>query len=187
MRSSAGLAAALALALALAGAAEAKVFASQEEALALAFPEADRVEKRVVLLDPSQTAEVARLAGAELPSKLVKLYTGWKGGAVLGYALIDVHTVRTQPEALLVVLTPEGRVRSLRMLAFHEPSEYLPGERWLGQFEGRRPGEPLRLGGEIHGIAGATLSSQSVTSSVRRALALYQVLVGRDAPAAVAP
>ena len=38
----------------------------------------------------------------------------------------------------------------------------------------------LRLGGAIHGIAGASLSARAVTTGVRRSLALYQVLV-RDA------
>ena len=35
----------------------------------------------------------------------------------------------------------------------------------------------LRLRREVHGIAGATLSSQAVTGGVRRVLALHEVLV----------
>ena len=41
-----------------------------------------------------------------------------QAGRVLGYAVIDVHNVRTLPEAFMVVLSPEGEVRSLRLLAF---------------------------------------------------------------------
>jgi len=60
--------------------------------------------------------------------------------------------------------------------------EYAPPERWLRQFEQRRLDPALRLGGEIHGIAGATLSAQAVTGAVRRALALFTVLIEDRGP-----
>jgi Na+-translocating ferredoxin:NAD+ oxidoreductase RnfG subunit len=94
--------------------------------------------------------------------------------------------VRTHQEALLVVLTPGGRVRSLRVLAFYEPEEYLAPQRWLGQMEGRALDDRLRLGGDLHGIAGATLSSRAVTDAVRRSLALFEVLAA-SAPPSPAP
>jgi len=163
--------------------ARAEVLLSQREALALAFPGADRIEKKSVVLDEAQAQAVEKLSGAKLESKLVTLHEGFRGDELLGYALIDVHTVRTLPEAFMVVLSPDGRVTSLRLLAFYEPPEYKPSERFLSQFDARTLGPELRLGGEIHGIAGASFSSRAVTSGVRRSLALYQVLVGgeRDA------
>ena len=165
------------LALLAAAPAAAEVFLSQREALALAFPGADRIEKKSVVLHESQVRAVERLSGAELESKLVTLHQGYRGEELLGTALIDVHTVRTLPEAFLVVLSPDGHVTALRMLAFYEPSEYKPTGRFLAQFDQRTLGPELRLGGAIHGIAGSSLSSRAVTSGVRRSLALYQVLV----------
>ncbi len=158
--------------------AQAKVYYSRSEALELAFRGSDRVEDRTIILDEKQARAVEALAKARLESKLVTLYTAWKDGEVIGYGFIDVHTVRTLPEALLVVLSPEGTVRSLRMLAFYEPEEYRPTERWLALLQRKSRSEGLR--GEIHGIAGSTLSARAVTGSVRRALALYAVLVGNE-------
>ena len=176
------LALALALATGLATPASGKVYLSRQEALAWAFPEAERVEERSVALSDEQARAVESLARERLESRIVKLYTAHGESGVQGHAFIDVHTVRTLPEAFLVVLTPEGEVRSLRVLAFYEPEEYRPPERWLAQFERRRLEPGLHLGGAIHGIAGSTLSARAVTGSVRRALALYRVLVqgGRD-------
>ena len=171
-----GLAALLCLLL-LPVAAAAKVFHSQSEALALAFPDAERVESRTFVLDDAQTARIEALSRSPVDSRLVKIYTGVRDGAVLGYAVIDVHTVRTLPEAFMVVLTPEGAVRTLRMLAFHEPLDYLPTGRWYKQFESKTAAEPLRLGGDVHGVVGATLSARATTRGVRRALAFYQVLI----------
>jgi hypothetical protein len=166
--------------------AAAEVFLSQREALALAFPDADRIERKSVVLDDAQATAVEKLSGAPLESRLVTLHQGFRGAELLGYALIDVHTVRTLPEAFLVVLTPEGRVAALRMLAFYEPAEYKPPARFLAQFDARGLDPELRLGGAIHGIAGSSLSARAVTTGVRRSLALYQVIVRGDADAIAA-
>ncbi len=181
--SSRGAAAALALALGVgaADAADAKVFYSRSEALELAFPDADRVEDESLLLGDDEARRVERLARGPLESRLVRVYRGYRGDELLGYAFIDVHNVRTLPEAFLVVLTPAGEVRLLRVLAFHEPLEYMPSDRWYRQFEHKDLGSPLRLGGDVHGIVGATLSARATTRGVRRALALYEVLVRKGA------
>lgn len=186
-RSSRRLVAAFAFAALLAAfapPAAAKVYLSRSEALAWAFPDADRIDPRTVVLSDAQAEAVESRAKAKLESRIVKLYTAHRDGAVAGYAFIDIHTVRTQPEAFLVVLTPDGIVRTLRVLAFYEPAEYLPPDRWLAQFDRRALDEQTRIGGAIHGIAGSTLSARAVTGGVRRSLALYQVLVRGEAAAA---
>jgi hypothetical protein len=132
------------------------------------------------VLDAEQVRRVQELARAPLESQVVTIHTGFRGEEVLGFAVIDVHDVRTLPEAFMVVLTPEGRVRSLRILAFHEPLDYLPSQRWYDQFEGKDLGQPLRLGDDVHGVIGATLSARATTNGVRRALALYRVLLAEQ-------
>jgi Na+-translocating ferredoxin:NAD+ oxidoreductase RnfG subunit len=159
------------------GAVQAKIFYSRSEALKLAFTDADRIEDQSILIDDDQARQIEELAKSKLESRIVRISRGYRGNDLLGYAVIDVHTVRTMSEALLVVLSPGGEVRMLRLLAFHEPEEYMPSARWYQQFEGKTPADPLRLGGDVHGIVGATLSSRATTDGVRRALALYQVLI----------
>ena len=168
----------VAAALLLASAAQSDVFASANDAVASAFPGA-RVEKRTLLLSDTQTQAVEQRAKSKLESRIATLYTAWQGDRVVGYAFIDVHQVRTLPEALLVAISPEGRVLQTRMLAFHEPKDYMPPARWLKQFEQRALTPDLSVGGTVHGIAGATLSTRAVTNSVRRALALYEVFVAQ--------
>ena len=166
--------------------ATAKVFHSQESALALAFPAADRITSQTRILTAAQSEAIQKLSRARLETEIVRIHSGWRGEELLGYAYIDVHTVRTQPEAFLVVLTSDGAVRSLRVLAFYEPLDYLPTERWVRQFEGKSGADSLRLGGDVHGIVGATLSARAVTESVRRVLAFYRVLL-REQDAHPAP
>jgi Na+-translocating ferredoxin:NAD+ oxidoreductase RnfG subunit len=159
------------------GVASAKVFASQAQALAEAFPDASRIERRTVVLLKKDAAKIAELVGKELIAKVVVLHTGYRDGEVLGYAHIDVHNVRTQPEAFLIVLTPKGTVRSVRILAFHEPLDYLPTTRWYEQFAGKTADDSFRVGRDVHGVVGATLSARAAADSVRRMLAYWQVLL----------
>ncbi|MEN8182335.1 MAG: FMN-binding protein [Myxococcota bacterium] len=160
----------------LPGAGTASVLLSRSEALALAFPDAE-VERRTFVLTDAQAEQVESLAHAPLASRLVTFFVGRQDERVVGYALIDVHPVRTLPEGLLILLSPTGEIRSLRLLAFYEPEEYGPSERWLEQFGSRSLSDVLRVGGTIHAIAGSTLTSEAVTRAARRALALHEVLL----------
>ena len=158
----------------------ATVFHSRSEIPHLAFPDAERVEVRDVFVTAAERSEIERAAHATLESDLVSVYEGYVGDRLLGYAMLDSHIVRTLPEALLIVLDPAGRVTTTHVMAFHEPLDYLPGPRWLRLHEGHSLSDDLRIGRDIVGITGATLSAHAVMNSVRRALAIYQVLLAGD-------
>lgn len=155
----------------------AKIFASQKQALAEAFPDASRIERKTLVLRDAEVAKIEAMTGEKVRAKVVVIHVAYKGDAVDGFAEIAVHTVRTQPEAMLIVLSPDGRVRSVRVIAFHEPLDYLPTERWYAQFADKGKDDRLQLGREIHGVVGATLSAQAAVDGVRRMLAYYEVLL----------
>lgn len=174
---------ALCAAVLLSGAAGAYalVLHSKAEALQIAFPEAERVETQTFYLTEEQVTAVQDLAKAPVDSRLVTFHVGHADGAVLGHAFIETHIVRTFPETFLIVVSPDGRVEKLLVLAFYEPPEYLPPDRWLAQFDDKTLNPALRLRRDIHGIMGSTLTAQAVTRGVRKVLALFQVLI-RELP-----
>jgi hypothetical protein len=94
--------------LAVAAPATGEVFLSQREALELAFPGADRIEKKSTLLDDAQA--LSRAARRALESRLVTLHAGWRGDELLGYALIDAH--RAHPAEAFLMFSPDGSVRA---------------------------------------------------------------------------
>ena len=155
----------------------AKVFHSQKEALQLAFPEASRIERKTYILEEAEAAAIEALSRSELDSRLVAIHTAWRGDELLGFAHIDVHTVRTKPEGFMVVLGPHGTVDAVRVLAFYEPLEYLPTQRWYDRFTGKAGDDRLRLGHDVDAVSGATLSARAATDGVRRVLAYYEVLL----------
>src|SRR5713101_3181633 len=98
----------LGIALGLAGTGVAKVFYSKDEALHAAFPDAETIEKETLFLTDEQSRQVEGLAKVRLESKMITVHTGRRDQKVVGYAMIDIHIVRTQPEAVMVVLSPDG-------------------------------------------------------------------------------
>jgi hypothetical protein len=155
----------------------AKAFYSKQEALALAFPDTEQVETKTIFLTDDQVQQISTLATAPVESKLATIYVGRKAGQVSGYAFIETNVVRTLPETFLIVVSPTGAVQKLFVLAFYEPEEYMPSTRWLQQFDQKTLTPSLQVRHDIHGIAGATLSSRAITNGVRKALSLFHVLV----------
>ena len=155
-----------------------RVFYTPEQAKALAFPDADRFAARTLVLSPAQVEKVEKLSRATLASKVIRMQKAWRGEKLLGYFVIDVHNVRTKSEALLVALDAQGRISKVRVLAFHEPPNYKPVQRWYDAFAGKKSGDNLRVGYDVDAVSGATLTTRATTAAVRRALAYYKVLFG---------
>ncbi len=162
--------------------ASARVLLRAEEALRLAFPGCE-VERASVFLTEAQLARARELAGEPVRSALVPLYRARCGGKPGGTAYVDVHTVRTLRETLLVILDTGGRVARVEVLAFDEPADYLPRAPWYARFEGRSLDAELRLARGIPPVTGASLTARATTAAVRRVLAIHQAIAETTAPA----
>lgn len=155
----------------------AKVFLTVNESLELAFPGCD-VKRETIYLTTEQAKEAEDLAGGELRSAIIHRYQAFKDGQLQGTAYFDTHRVRTLPETLMVVVDPQGRTQRLEILSFQEPEDYIPGEIWYAQFDGKPLTDELNLKRDIRGVTGATLTARATTEAVRRVLALHEVIKG---------
>lgn len=155
---------------------QAQIFYSKNEAMELAFGQGKTIELLSLFPDEQQLAKIEALAKAKLESAMFTFYVGKDQGKILGYAAIESMTVRTKPETLMIVLTPEGELRNVYTLAFHEPPEYMPPDRWFEQLY-KRPLEDMDFSKGVDGISGATLSTRAGLSSIRKVMAVYQVMI----------
>ncbi|WP_174664584.1 FMN-binding protein [Bathymodiolus platifrons methanotrophic gill symbiont] len=169
----------LILSLAMAIPAYAKIYYSKQEAMELAFGSEATVEMMSLFLTDSDVEKIQQLARVKVDSALFTFYVGKKAGELIGYAAIETHKVRTKPETLLIVLNAQGQLTQVQTLAFHEPPEYQPSQRWYAQMF-NLPLEDISFRAKIQGISGATLSSRSAIDSVRKVLAVYQTLKIRE-------
>ena len=163
------------LMLALTAPAPARVLLTQSEALDLVF-EGASVERTSLFLTEAELRRASELAGVEVTSALVVVYSARRDGEMLGTAYFDSHRVRTLPETLMLVVGPDHRVRRIELLAFKEPPEYLPRPAWYAQFIGKALDADLALKRSIQPVAGATLTARATEQTVRRLLAIHRVI-----------
>lgn len=152
-----------------------KVFLTVEEALELAFPKC-AVERGTEYFKLEHKQRVAKLAGSDYDKGILHPYVAKKDGKLIGTAYFDTHTVRSLRETLMFVIAPDGTIARVEVLAFGEPLDYLPRDKWYAQFLERKLDDELTLGRGIRNLTGATLSARSATRAVREVLACHQVL-----------
>jgi hypothetical protein len=139
----------------------------EEAAVRSLFPAAERIEARDVLLTDAMIARIEKLARTRVRERLVTFYTVHAAGAVAGHAVIHSHVVRTKRETIAIAFEPDGRIRKITVLAFLEPEEYRPSDRWLAQFQGKGPQDRLAVGDDVPNITGATLSARGIAEQSR--------------------
>jgi len=156
------------------GSANAAVLMSKEEAMEAAFGKDAAIETLPIFIDDVQEAEIQRQAKMKLDTRLFHFFEGRRNGAVIGYAAIDTHTVRTQQETILVMLSPAGKLQRVIILAFHEPPEYRSPARWLDTLPAVQP-DALFLSQGVDAVSGATLTSRAVVDAARRVTTVFHV------------
>lgn len=167
---------AAALALSAGGPVQASVMLTEAQALERAFPGA-APERRMWYLTKEQVAAVEKAAKSKLSSAVVTSFEAKAEGRVTGRAFLETNVVRTMPATLLVVVEPDGRLRSTLVLRFAEPEDYLPRERWLDTMGGKTLTDDLWPGRGVPRVTGATLTVQALVEAVRRALAVDALVV----------
>lgn len=163
-------------ALLIADFAFARVYSTQDDAIKRLFSGSE-VEKKNLYLTEEDKARIESLAKLKLDSRLFVYYVGMRDGKVTGYAAVASNIVRTKQAVTMVVLNPDKTLRSVEVLAFYEPEEYLPRAAWFRQFAGQALSDRLRPGRDIHTVTGATLSVNSFTGEARKVLAVFQCAV----------
>jgi len=101
----------------------------------------------------------------------------WKaqaGDRLLGLFVVDHVIGKHLYIDYAVALDTAGRVMRVDILQYRESyggEVREPG--WLAQFVGKTSASPLKVGGDIRNISGATLSSLHITEGVKRILATH--------------
>jgi hypothetical protein len=166
----------VALVVMAAAPASARVLLTRDQAIAQIYGASARSATRTAYLTDEQVAAVRQAARAPFDAKRVTYYEISRGDTALGLAFVDQNVVRTQTETLFIALDATGAIRAIEVLAWNEPDDYRPPERWLARSAGKSDAATLEPGKSIPHLAGATLSGRAVAACGRRALALAALL-----------
>jgi len=154
---------------------QAKLLLSPYEAMTLHFPEDVNIEKKSILLTKNEAQAVSKLAKSKLKTKIYKTFHATKDGKLIALGILVLHKVRSKDTAVLSIITPDGVLQTVEIIAFNEPIEYLPSKSWLQVLNNKTLSPTLALGKDIPSISAATMSARATTMSSRIALSIFEV------------
>ena len=144
-----------------------------------------RVTFRRLALEPAARERLRRRLGYLPPRPSYVVYVASTGERTDGYAIVDEEMGQHEMIGFAVKLSPSVVVERQEIVAYRESrGDEVTDPRFRGQFVGKSGRDPLRLSVDIAAISGATISSASMASGVRRAIALVEELVQQAAPQA---
>ncbi len=157
------------------------VYMTAEEALRQILPEGREFIRETVTLTNEQKAWISELLGKQIKETAYTFYrgTGSDPAVTIGHAVVLNVIGKERPITFMIGISPQARIIGLEVLVYRESQgSEIRSKRFMKQFIGKTVEAPLKLGRDIDGISGATLSSRSTAYAVKKALALTQVVYG---------
>lgn len=156
-----------------------KVYYTPAKALERAFGGADRQWQEEWAPTAQERSALEAGLGWQVPEASFTFHRAASGGRDLGWALVLEEKGRFKPITFLVHVGPDRRVQEVLVMVYRESrGDAVRRGRFLGQFEGKQAGDPLRLNRDVVGVSGATLSSRALAAGVRKALLLVEARYG---------
>jgi len=156
------------------GIARAERFLTPQEAIRACFPQGGSVEAVNLRLKPEEIKTVERETKQKLRKTDWRVWLAKPGGVLMVDQVIGKHEFIDYA----VAISTNGTVLQVEILEYRE---HYGGEvrqpKWRDQFRGKSARDPLKIGGDVYNITGATLSCRHVTEGVKKLLAIFEVAV----------
>ncbi|MDP1784044.1 MAG: FMN-binding protein [Sulfuricurvum sp.] len=136
---------------------------------------AKNVDTQNIILTNAQLQQLIKTSQQPIDSKLYRIYVAKNDAKILGYGVLMSKKVRTKTAISLYLIGIDGKIKSIEIVAFNEPMEYLPTKTWLNVFDQKSSANTLKLNQDIPTTTGATLSARAITDGARAALALLEI------------
>ena len=155
----------------------AKVLISPIDAMQSTYGSDTTITKKNILLSKSKTKLIEQNSQQKLSSKIFRIFKATKEDKLLGYGILVNKKVRSKNAVVLYFISKDSVLKSIEIIAFNEPLEYLPSKNWNSQFENIQTTTILRSSKNIPTITGATLSARAITNGSRIAFAIYNEIL----------
>ncbi len=164
----------------------------EPEALKAVFPEegVKITEKKITLSWEQLNAAKKSLGGRLTHSSANKedqqinsqkefiFYLAEKDASLIGVALILDEPGAWGPIRFMIRISPTFKVENVLVMKYLEiRGRPISSKDFLSQFIGKTLNDPLKLGRDIDGVSGATISSEGVIFVVKKALILCDLLI----------
>lgn len=145
-----------------------------EEMITSAFPGNITLTSEKYILPKTLKSEVEKSARQRFNNDFIYIYKILSGGNLSAYAFLDNVNGKAMPITFLVILDPEGKIISTGIVKYREQyGGAVQQKSWNKQFAGKDKEALFKVGEDIAGITGATISVNSVTSGIKKIVLLF--------------
>src|SRR3972149_1670229 len=148
-----------------------QAYLTEEQALALVFPECDEIVTDEFVMSPEEKSSLEKLLSRRMYEDGFRVYIGKKIGAIQGYAIITEEIGKFHPFTFVVGVGTDGKISNIAVLVYRESrGGEIAKKRFLYQFLGKSLKNPVRINKDIINVTGATMSVQCMCAGVRKVL-----------------
>ena len=157
------------------------VYLTTSEALSAIFPKATTIVTTNFMYTPSINETIEERLGWSVPERSQLIYLAYKETKLKGYALIIDELGKHEPITSIVGVTPKFKVSRVAVMVYREHyGAEVRKNRFLKQFKSKTSNDTLAVDDDIDGISGATISSWSLTATVKKAIIITEEFVKHE-------
>ena len=123
----------------------AKIIISPVNAMKQAYPSSSKIDKKSITLTNAQAKKIQKRAKAKLKNKKIKVFKAMKKNKIRGYGVLINKKVRSKNAAILYIISSYSVLKSIEIVAFNEPLEYIPSKTWMKKFENSKISKKIQL------------------------------------------
>ncbi|DAB27437.1 MAG: FMN-binding protein [Sulfurimonas sp. RIFOXYD12_FULL_33_39] len=155
----------------------ANILTSPIDAMHQSYGADSKISKENIILTSKIAEKIEQDAKIKLDEKIIRVFKASKNDKTVGFGVLINRKVRSKNGVVLYIISTDSVLKSIEIVAFNEPMEYIPSKNWMLQFENIKTDNMLKVGKEIPTITGATMSARSIVDGSRLAFAIYNELL----------
>jgi Na+-translocating ferredoxin:NAD+ oxidoreductase RnfG subunit len=150
---------------------------SCEEHLSNLYPVDTDFSMHILLLDKQVKKKVENKVKQKFYRDKLYYWNITKGDSTMAYAFLDNVIGKSMPITFLVILNMNGNIINTNVIKYREAYGGEVGNTgWLQQFYTRNNNSRYKIGKDIDGISGATISVKSMSKGLQKITALYPLI-----------
>lgn len=155
-----------------------KRYYDDKDAIFKIFPKANTFSKVSVELTADSKKKIENKLRFQISDTKLVFYRVFSGEKLLGYSLVLNEKGKYKPITFMTGITPELKIKDVVVMVYREKiGSEVRKKRFLRQFRDKSQSDDLVVDKDISGISGATISTWSIATGVKRALVLIDHLI----------
>ena len=154
-----------------------EIFNNCEKAIKLTYPNLDSIKHDIWKVPNEVKNEIEIKSHQRFFKPNLHIWEIYNDSTMIGIAILDNVIGKSMPISFLVLFDNSGKILYTEIIKYREPhGGEISSRRWLNQFINKIDSSSFKVGTEIDGISGATISVNSVSKGIKKLALLIPYL-----------